>query len=336
MNRLLCNEYQPSKKFDNALSSGAPPVRHRSIPSSIILKKPSRPLTAFHIFSQLEKEFIKQRPGGDCEEVVNLTDDTQTINSSFPQRYQGLDIPHDWCESPGKRRKRKHRKTSKSSRRIDFVKMSRMIAARWAELSKVDMETKLFCQKVAEQKLVEYCEDLKNYKAALEARASAFSDEEETPNKDHLHTELNQGEHDGKYLALSDESTCSHERGYSSPYPVKGYNPNHSTDLDRLFKKNDIEINQCVKFFKRMSSSPQRTLHAIRSPERHSRRAVVSPSNFFTESEVPTFGTGRYGLVDMDDDEIIALFTGKKTSKQGSRCVDKSATDFISVCQQCS
>lgn len=49
-----------------------------------------------------------------------------------------LDLPYDWCENPGKRRKRKHPKTSSSKSGVSFVEMSPMIASRWSELESVE------------------------------------------------------------------------------------------------------------------------------------------------------------------------------------------------------
>jgi hypothetical protein len=49
-----------------------------------------------------------------------------------------------------------------------------MIASRWSELESVDMESKVFCQNVSEQKLLEYHEDLKKYKAAWLLRCPSW------------------------------------------------------------------------------------------------------------------------------------------------------------------
>jgi len=305
------------------------------IQGSYLLKKPSRPLTAFHIFSQLEKEFIMQRPDEDCDEInYDCHGNARVNNNSLPRRYQSLDIPPDWCESPGKKRKRKHRKTSSSSRNIDFVEMSRMIAARWAELDEVDMETKRFCQNVAEEKLYEYREDLKNYKAVLEERVSTFSaaieEAEQVPDGS-----LKQGRSSAKGFI--------DEYNFGCPHPSNGQCTKTSLDLESLFKKNDLEIDQCIKYFKSSQSSCLPHDVSMYSPRR-----LVSPCDsseaVLIETDIPSNGT-RFGMVDMDDDEIIAMFTNKKnedhsrlelgTPSSQKSSVDIHAASFLSVCHPC-
>lgn len=327
MNRLSCNEHVSLKKVGKSLTFGAPPTRMPGIQGSYLLNKPSRPLTAFHIFSQLEKEFIMQRPDGDCDEINYECDGNARVNNNLlPRRYQNLDIAADWCESPGKRKKRRHRKTSNSSRNTDFVEMSRMIAARWAELDEVDMETKLFCQNVAEQKLFEYREDLKNYKAALEERVSTFS------GADGL---LKQGRSSAKRFIDEYKS--------GSPHPSKGQCSKPSMDLESLFKKNDLEIDQCIKYFK--SSQSSCLPHDVsRSSPRRLVSSCDSIESVLIKTDIPSNGT-RYGMVDMDDDEIIAMFTNKKnedvsrlelvTPSPHQPSVDQHAASFLSVCHPC-
>jgi hypothetical protein len=62
------------------------------------------------------------------------------------------------------------------------------------------------------------------------------------------------------------------------------------------------------------------------------------------ETDIPSNGT-RYGMVDMDDDEIIAMFTNKKnedvsrlelaTPSPYQPSVDQHAASFLSVCHPC-
>ncbi|KAL7479519.1 hypothetical protein ACHAW6_005247 [Cyclotella cf. meneghiniana] len=327
MNRRSCNARVSLMKVGKSLTFGPAPTRIMGIQGSYSVNKPSRPLTAFHIFSQLEKEFIMQRPDGDYDEINYQCHDNARVNSNaLPRRYQNLDIPPDWCESPGKRKKRRHRKTSSSSRNIDFVEMSRMIAARWAELDEVDMETKLFCQNVAEQKLFEYREDLKNYKAALEDRVSTFSCADGS---------LEQGRSWAKRFIDEYKS--------DSPHPSNDQRAKSSVDLESLFKKNDLEIDQCIKYFK--SSQSSCLPHNV---SRSSPRRLVSPCDSLEsvqiKTDIPSNGT-RYGMVDMDDDEIIAMFTNKKnedasrleleTPSSYQSSGDQHAASFLSVCHPC-
>lgn len=152
-----------------------------------------------------------------------------------------------------------------------------MIASRWSELERVDMETKIFCQNVSEQKLLEYREDLTKYKAALSAQ---FESSKAQP---------------------------------VVPQPVFDRAPSTDNSLD-------CELNyspQCIKLTVHNNEGSLNT--SVQAP-----RFVVSPSNSFAsdsscssidsfefEDEIPLEGS-RYGEVDIDDDEIIELFTRKE------------------------
>ena len=58
----------------------------------------------------------------------------------------------DWCANPGKRKRRRHRKSRYSESTVGFVELSRMVAARWAELDTVDPETFNFVHELAAEK----------------------------------------------------------------------------------------------------------------------------------------------------------------------------------------
>jgi hypothetical protein len=70
----------------------------------------------------------------------------------------------DWYAGPGKRKKRKHRK---QHGKIGFLELSKIISSRWAELDKVDPETKSFVQKIAKAEVAEYYKEMDQYKELI-------------------------------------------------------------------------------------------------------------------------------------------------------------------------
>lgn len=155
-----------STKQKNQLSTLAtlvPPTAssRSSIPSRInaIPKKPMRPLTAYHIFFQIEREYIIQTTAG--EDADKSIHDNKVHHEDVPIRYKNIKLLPDWYAGPGKRKKRKHRK---QHGKIGFLELSRVISTRWAQLQGVDPETKGFVQGVAQQELDEYYLEMKEYK----------------------------------------------------------------------------------------------------------------------------------------------------------------------------
>lgn len=124
--------------------------------SSITKSKPMRPLAAYHIFFQIEREYIIQTASPD--HIVS--DPTKTYQAGVPSRYRSIKLSPDWYAGPGKRQKRKHRKTHGM---IGFLELSRVISQRWATLETVDPETKGYVKQVAARELVEFKEELKEY-----------------------------------------------------------------------------------------------------------------------------------------------------------------------------
>jgi len=127
--------------------------------SHAIPQKPMRPLTAYHIFFQIERELIIQTSEGEIANKSSL--DNKVYLDDVPQRYKSIKLLPDWYAGPGKRKKRKHRK---QHGKIGFLELSRVISARWAELDVVDPETKAFVQKIAQMEIDEYYRDMKRYK----------------------------------------------------------------------------------------------------------------------------------------------------------------------------
>ena len=121
--------------------------------------KPMRPLTAYHIFFQLEREYIIQTSAGEIANKSIL--DNKVYLDDVPERYKNIRLLRDWYAGPGKRKKRKHRK---QHGKIGFLELSRIISTRWAELDDVDPETKVFVQKIAKSEIDEYYREMKQYK----------------------------------------------------------------------------------------------------------------------------------------------------------------------------
>jgi hypothetical protein len=129
-------------------------------PRASIPRKPMRPLTAYHIFFQIEREYLIQtHPEADNIKLAS----NKKLLDNVPQRYKAIKLSPDWYFGPGKRPKRKHRK---AHGKIGFMELSRIIASRWAELDAFDPEVKAFVQKLARQELDEYMVDMKKYKEA--------------------------------------------------------------------------------------------------------------------------------------------------------------------------
>mmetsp|Transcript_550 Transcript_550/g.1305 ORF Transcript_550/g.1305 Transcript_550/m.1305 type:complete len:404 (-) Transcript_550:60-1271(-) len=124
-----------------------------------IPKKPMRPLTAYHIFFQIEREFIIQNIDG--EDADKSIHDNKVLLDDVPDRYKVVKLMPDWYAGPGKRQKRKHRK---SHGKIGFLELSRVISSRWADLENIDPEVKKFVQNIAARELAEYQEEMKEYK----------------------------------------------------------------------------------------------------------------------------------------------------------------------------
>jgi hypothetical protein len=160
------DETKVSKKSMPTVSSTTP---HQSPPPPItptqgadeanIPVKPMRPLTAYHIYLQIEKEFIVQTMDG--EEADKSMHDNKVYLDYVPERYRQIKLSPDWYFGPGKRQtKRKHRK---GHGKVGFQELSRMIAPRWAKLEETNPDIKRFVKKIADQELAEYRRDMAVY-----------------------------------------------------------------------------------------------------------------------------------------------------------------------------
>ena len=127
-----------------------------------IPKKPMRPLTAYHIFFQIEREYVIQTSAGEVADKSTM--DNKILLDDVPQRYKNIRLLPDWYAGPGKRGKRKHRK---QHGKIGFLELSKVISTRWAKLDEVDPETKVFVQKIAKSEVEEYYREMADYKEKI-------------------------------------------------------------------------------------------------------------------------------------------------------------------------
>jgi hypothetical protein len=144
---------------NNLMSSlPAPAVVAKASTGSIPKKKPARPLPAYHMFLQLEREFIIQTIDG--EDADKSIHDDKVYLDYVPERYRQIKLNPDWFHGPDKRKKRKHRKLHG---KIGPTELTRTISSRWAELDKTNPEVKRFVQNLAKQQLIEYQREMEEY-----------------------------------------------------------------------------------------------------------------------------------------------------------------------------
>ncbi|KAL7545898.1 hypothetical protein ACHAWF_009250 [Thalassiosira exigua] len=140
-------------------SSRILPMQRTLDKSCSTIPKPLRPLTAYHIFFQIEREYIIQTAAGpDADKSIH---DNKSYLPGVPRRYRCTKLLLDWYAGPGKRQKRKHRK---SHGKIGFLELSRVISKRWATLEVTDPETKRFVTRIAARELAQYKVEMKEYK----------------------------------------------------------------------------------------------------------------------------------------------------------------------------
>ena len=129
-------------------------------------KKPKRPLTAYQIYFQIEREFIIQNmmmASTDTEKGKSIHDG-KILFYDLPKRYKDTKLSPDWFFGPGRRAKRKHRK---QHGKIGFLELSRVITSRWNKLDETDPDVKQFVFKLASQQFDEYKRELKKYREIL-------------------------------------------------------------------------------------------------------------------------------------------------------------------------
>ena len=136
--------------------------------------KPVRPLTIYHLFFQLEREYLIQNIKSSCDEPTtdHIGDDRHLgidIDPEMPARYKKIYLTTYWfASSSGKRIKTKESEKRRNHRKvhgkISFQELSKQIAARWKTLEVTDEETKMYCAKIAKRELDLYMQKMKQYK----------------------------------------------------------------------------------------------------------------------------------------------------------------------------
>ena len=134
--------------------------------------KPKRPLTAYHLFLQLEREYVIQTSEGEVADKSIFKLDQKVYLENVPQRYKNILLLKNWYFKPDKRAKRKHRK---SHGKIGFLELSQIIAKRWKTLSNEDPETLQFVQKIAKIELAKYHQEMKEYKELIKCLGPAVA-----------------------------------------------------------------------------------------------------------------------------------------------------------------
>lgn len=166
---------------DNQKYMPMPPIVQSSAAKDVVaaksgdaskLSKPTRPLTAYHLFFQLEREYILQttpaREGEVHEDQVDTRSVGKDIDEEMPSRYQPIHYNEDWHKSGSGKRgsknapKRKHRKTHG---KIGFLELSSVISKRWHQLEELDSQTKSYVTKIASQLLEVYKREMSAFKA---------------------------------------------------------------------------------------------------------------------------------------------------------------------------
>jgi hypothetical protein len=132
--------------------------------------KPKRPLTAYHIYLAIEKEFIIQSIPG--ENADKSADDDKVYLDYVPERYRQTKLSPDWYFGPGKKKRRKHRK---QHGKIGFKELTTIISERWAKLDETNPDIKRFVQNLANQGLMEYRREMEEYEKHADSVASAKS-----------------------------------------------------------------------------------------------------------------------------------------------------------------
>ena len=168
----------------------APAVVATASTGSIPKKKPARPLPAYHMFLQLEREFIIQTIDG--EDADKSIHDDKVYLDYVPERYRQIKLSPDWYHGPGKRKKRKHRKLHG---KIGPTELTRTISSRWAELGETNPEVKRFVQNLAKQQLMEYQREMEEYEKLTSNLAFAPTSAKKNTSKRALEGDVENGIH---------------------------------------------------------------------------------------------------------------------------------------------
>ena len=253
-------------------------VQPMSVPSTTavsdeIPKKPMRPLTAYHIYFQIEREFIIQSlPGTDADKSIH---DGKKCLEDVPDRYRSTKLSPDWYFGPGKRAKRKHRK---QHGKIGFLELSRVISTRWAKLEETDPDIKDFVSKLAKQELEVYQREVEEYKkltkdmnqdeapapkpAAAKKSKKRKQSEQSRPQKV-IHPITSVVMSSPTHQMITPEMIASYQRTFHGATHPIGYSfMNNSVQLRREIDqlKNEIHyVNSCIDKYSKLNSKPTPT-----------------------------------------------------------------------------
>jgi len=97
------------------------------------------------------------------------SDSEKKLLRNVPARYAAIKLRPDWYAGPGKRQKRKHRK---SHGKIGFLELSNLIANRWATLENTHPDVKKFVHDIAARELDEYNEEMERWKLLTQSEDS--------------------------------------------------------------------------------------------------------------------------------------------------------------------
>ncbi len=125
-------------------------IRRPSLPP-----KPKRPMTAYHVYFQLERNYILQKHE---DYVPHYPEQIDENASERPERYRTLIMPKDWYISKEVKIKKKDRKNHGI---ISFVELSKTISHRWN--NEADYDTKMYCRDIADDQLERYREEVTAY-----------------------------------------------------------------------------------------------------------------------------------------------------------------------------
>jgi hypothetical protein len=177
--------------------------------------KPMRPPTAYHIYLQIEKEFIVQTMDG--EEADKSMHDNKVYLDYVPERYRQIKLSPDWYFGPGKRKtKRKHRK---GHGKIGFKELISIIASRWSKLEETNPDVKRFVKKIADQELAEYRQDMMVYQRYI--KENGLSELASSPTKSKKMMKRKQQESEQPKPRKKSSNTSSFRRTVSSEGAVE-------------------------------------------------------------------------------------------------------------------
>ena len=283
------------------------------------------------MFYQLEREYIIHRVLATDEERTALNDDEDNALSPgsvgsagsqvalfendplMPARYRSLPLRADWYIS-GKTKKPTKRKHRKSHGKIGFLELTRMIAARWAQ---VDDETRKYCKMMAAMELVKYKEDMECYnlyKDRLSAMGEIPEDMKERLLKKQRQAEKKEAirakESDGASRVIKADTVGSTTTATQNE--VMRLEPlAHNSPIQRVDSALDNDMEQ---FISSLVDSPNRPSAAkVITPERCSKRrslfrdkpAVVSSSAAAGAVSSSVFDEILVPLRDGDDDDNL-------------------------------